>query len=707
MDPSALAALAATHPLVKTVESGEEPTGPAAEAVRRQVESLLAIDMEDPEFLEAMDVVADLWASKGMGNTAENRRNLRSDMERAGVEKCEAFVRQMAPMRAALRQAEANAEALDRQAQASVEDLERTDAETRRVVAAHEKLLETRNRLQRQHDAAVAYRARYELSPNETAALEARGVCEERGRDADAFLAALARADAAAQDVRAALADPGAAKAGAQEDELVPEGEEGEALLAALDKATAAAYRKLFEFAAASLGRGAATVADAAEKAAASEAAATDPRHPLKRALHALHQRRALHGACRDACGASRRALCVARLKESLAERGPAGDAATAPDPARFVGDLLAWTHQALASEADVARGLFGDDGLKALVAAAVEGLASAVGDRIDAAIGRLSADAGAAHGVACVCAFYADALASKIGRGPLPEALDTAAKTAARVAVAAAQRVGEAARAVDARQDAGPAKKAMDVAEAIVRADAARPVQSAEAPAPTEAAGTVVALALDPVLASYKAQLEKETAQDFAGPAYGSGADAVGSGSGDADATVETAAWCCGVADDACRRLKALPAVTPASTAYAQRFSAFSEACAETCAREAASRLLRRCGLELMLQRCRKVELLQAKGEVLGPAADAISREALSAALRAFSSALFGDPAPDLDAIAPDGRRAEARSLCAKILAHAHASVYALAADENTGGYGETDFLVHSPEQVRVLLDV
>ena len=163
----------------------------------------------------------------------------------------------------------------------------------------------------------------------------------------------------------------------------------------------------------------------------------------------------------------------------------------------------------------------------------------------------------------------------------------------------------------------------------------------------------------------------------------------------------------CTGAADDACRRLRALPLATPSSTAYAGRFAAFAEACVETCAREAASRLLRRCGLEPMLLRCRKVELLQARGEVLGPAAEAIPRETLSAALRAFYSALFQDPAPDLDAIAPDGRRAEAKSLCAKILAHAHASIYALAADEATGGYGETDFLVHSPDQVRVLLDV
>jgi hypothetical protein len=95
---------------------------------------------------------------------------------------------------------------------------------------------------------------------------------------------------------------------------------------------------------------------------------------------------------------------------------------------------------------------------------------------------------------VACVCGFYADALATKIGRGPLPEALDKASQSAAQTAVDAAQRVGAAARSVDARRDAAPARKALDVAEAIVRADAARPVQSSEAPAATEAAGTVVA---------------------------------------------------------------------------------------------------------------------------------------------------------------------------------------------------------------------
>ena len=67
MDPATLAQIAATHPLVRTVESGEEPTGPAAEAIRRQVESLLAIDMEDPELHEAMETLDEHASQIGSG----------------------------------------------------------------------------------------------------------------------------------------------------------------------------------------------------------------------------------------------------------------------------------------------------------------------------------------------------------------------------------------------------------------------------------------------------------------------------------------------------------------------------------------------------------------------------------------------------------------------------------------------------------------
>ena len=76
--------------------------------------------------------------------------------------------------------------------------------------------------------------------------------------------------------------------------------------------------------------------------------------------------------------------------------------------------------------------------------------------------------------------------------------------------------------------------------------------------------------------------------------------------------------------------------------------------------------------------------------------------------ALRSFDSSLFSSPAPDLDALHDPLRKKNASDLVAKILADAHAAVHALANDDDLGGYpNKADFLVHSPDQVRVLLDV
>ena len=141
----------------------------------------------------------------------------------------------------------------------------------------------------------------------------------------------------------------------------------------------------------------------------------------------------------------------------------------------------------------------------------------------------------------------------------------------------------------------------------------------------------------------------------------------------------------------------------------YAGRFARRADAAATLVARHAASELLRRCGLEVALERARRVELLQARGEVLGPAAEApgLDAKALGKALRSFYSALFSDPTPAVAGISDDDRKAAARLLAHATLAKAHGAIHALAADAGTGGYADDSFLVHSPAQVRVLLDV
>jgi conserved oligomeric Golgi complex subunit 6 len=56
------------------------------------------------------------------------------------------------------------------------------------------------------------------------------------------------------------------------------------------------------------------------------------------------------------------------RLIAALTRGGPGGMPRPiemhAHDPRRYIGDMLAWTHQALAGERELFTSLFGDDGL-------------------------------------------------------------------------------------------------------------------------------------------------------------------------------------------------------------------------------------------------------------------------------------------------------------------------------------------------------
>ena len=131
---------------------------------------------------------------------------------------------------------------------------------------------------------------------------------------------------------------------------------------------------------------------------------------------------------------------------------------------------------------------------------------------------------------------------------------------------------------------------------------------------------------------------------------------------------------------------------------------------------RHEASAQLRRCGLELILERARQLALLAGDGAdpddastLGGCAADAPDLDArrLGAALRTFYSSLFSSATPEFSELASPARRVDARKRVATILADAHERVHQLASDPRHGGYADTDFLVHTPQQVRVLLDV
>ena len=305
------------------------PTGPAADLLRRKVKETLELDLDAPELHDALEVVSEFW----QGNTAENRRNLRSDLERRTVEQAEAFVEHYRPLRDALAGSEAMAAELEAHVAATAGELREREAENRRVVAAHDALVAERDALAAKREATVAFLARFQLGERERDALAAGDF--EDAEDADDFFAALARAAGALADLDRALADGSRCFADAVGcgETVRPSAGVGAELRDLLREATDGAHERLLAFALRALGGDATTAADAAAAAAACEAVAQDPRSAPRRALEALRRSPALDARCREACAPARRELCKARLRDALGAASPGGD------PERYAAD--------------------------------------------------------------------------------------------------------------------------------------------------------------------------------------------------------------------------------------------------------------------------------------------------------------------------------------------------------------------------------
>ena len=162
---------------------------------------------------------------------------------------------------------------------------------------------------------------------------------------------------------------------------------------------------------------------------------------------------------------------------------------------------------------------------------------------------------------MACVCGFYADALATKIGRGPLPEALDKARKAPRRrrstPRSGSARRRGRWTRGGTRRRREGAGRggghraRGRRAARAVVRGaggDGGRGHR--RRPARLRSGPGLVQVA----------QLEAEPRR--ARPSRGRRSAPAPTPPGAAPATrtlvVATAAWCCGACDALCSRLRA-----------------------------------------------------------------------------------------------------------------------------------------------------
>ncbi|CBN75179.1 conserved unknown protein [Ectocarpus siliculosus] len=116
---------------------------------------------------------------------------------------------------------------------------------------------------------------------------------------------------------------------------------------------------------------------------------------------------------------------------------------------------------------------------------------------------------------------------------------------------------------------------------------------------------------------------------------------------------------------------------------------------------RHQADKVLERCGVAQAVRAAAAAEgQTGPMNEVPG-----LQERSLSAVLRSFYSSLFTLVMPDFERLRRPGTRADARRSTAMLVAEAHETVHRLVSREDSG-YADRSFLLHTPEQVRMLLD-
>ncbi|POM66058.1 Conserved oligomeric Golgi complex subunit 6 [Phytophthora palmivora] len=260
------------------------------------------------------------------------RRNLRSSLEQQQLALAQ---KALDGLEATLEQVSTLADqvdALDVKCDQVHKFLETTKRETQQVQMEAAALSDKRDVVQSEWKQAKAFLDRYQLREDEVRVLYAEQLADE---DMDTFFNTLERVQQVKMECK----------------ELVASGEVNCALelLDAVGKYQEAGFERLYQW--------------TAKKCAEVDG---EPSNMLHRAIALLSDRAEFYNYCKECLTASRRSLIVRRFIMALTVGGPNGIPRPiemhAHDPVRYCGDMLAWVHQAIATESEFFRVLFDGD---------------------------------------------------------------------------------------------------------------------------------------------------------------------------------------------------------------------------------------------------------------------------------------------------------------------------------------------------------
>ncbi|KAL9964607.1 hypothetical protein ACROYT_G028269 [Oculina patagonica] len=300
-----------------------QPNNPLSRKLNKILETRLDNDKEMVEALKALSTFF-------VDNSLRSRRNLRGDIEKRSLAINESFESAFREVKEQLDAVHADIEQMSRCCTEMTSRLKSARDQTSDLISKTTKLQGESQNIQMKETVADAFISRFQLKPDEVQALKGT----RNGPISETFFEALGRVKEIHNDCKLLL--------------RTKQQTAGLQIMEAMALHLESSYEKLYRW--------------SQDECRSLTGDLPDVSSMLSRAMAALEDRPVLFKYTLDEYGTARRTAVVRCFIDALTRGGPGGTPRPielhSHDPVRYVGDMLAWLHQAIASEKELLHSL-------------------------------------------------------------------------------------------------------------------------------------------------------------------------------------------------------------------------------------------------------------------------------------------------------------------------------------------------------------
>lgn len=303
--------------------SESQPNNPLSRKLNKILETRLDNDKEMVEALKALSTFF-------VDNSLRSRRNLRGDIEKRSLAINESFEGAFRDVKQQLDAVHADIEQMSRCCTEMTSRLKSARDQTSDLISKTTTLQAESQRIQMKETVADAFISRFQLKPDEVQALKGT----QNGPISETFFEALSRVKEIHKDCKLLL--------------RTKQQTAGLQIMEAMALHLESSYEKLYRW--------------SQDECRGLTGDLPDISNKLSRAMAALQDRPVLFKYTLDEYGTARRTAVVRCFIDALTRGGPGGTPRPielhSHDPVRYVGDMIAWLHQAIASEKELLHSL-------------------------------------------------------------------------------------------------------------------------------------------------------------------------------------------------------------------------------------------------------------------------------------------------------------------------------------------------------------